>query len=117
MPARTFTRATIKWRACVYCGRDFPDSRKNRKYDTKTCRTNASRIRKRHKVIAKRGGRCEDCGKVFDHEYATPFYVLKDGRVVCGADLSRRSREKFHLRWPRGKTGYKKSKPPSRRLH
>ncbi len=110
MPARTFTRETIRWKSCVYCGDDFPDSRKNRIYDKASCRVIASKIRKRHGAIAKRGGRCEDCGKRFDPEFESPFFVLQNGTVVCGSDLSRRSREKFRLRWPKGKKGYQKPK-------
>lgn len=107
MPA--LKRKDLKWRDCELCGNRFPKTRKDRKYDTRSCRNNASRIKKRLGAIAKRGGKCETCPKVFDAEYDRSFFVLQDGTVLCGECLSRRSREKFYLRWPRGVKGYKKS--------
>lgn len=94
MPARRFNRHNVRWRACEYCGNDFPDSRRNRRFDKDTCRRNAFRVKRRLKAIEAQGGQCKDCGKRFDPEYAAPFFVLQDGTVVCGTDLSRRSRVK-----------------------
>jgi methionyl-tRNA synthetase len=112
MPARTFTRQTIKWRPCEACGREFPDSRKDRRFDRASCRVKVCRAKKRLGAIEAKGGKCQDCGKKFDQKWPAPFFVLKDGTVLCGADLSRRSREKFYLRWPKGQKGYRATLKP-----
>lgn len=93
MPARTFTRKTIRWRMCAHCGTSFPDSRKDRRYCKRSCKQTAHRLRQREGAIQAQGGKCGDCGKVHDPDYGDPFFLLRDGSVVCGWDLARRARE------------------------
>lgn len=98
MPARRFTRETIRWRECEYCGNKFPDSRKNRRYDKASCRVGALRAKRRLDAIERRGGQCQDCGQKYDSNFPYPFFILQDGTVLCRYDFSRRSREKRQKR-------------------
>jgi predicted nucleic acid-binding Zn ribbon protein len=113
---RRFTAATIRWKDCEYCFERFPDSRKNRLFCSAQCQESMRRRRQRKAAIIAAGGKCHDCGTKYDPDYGH-FFILKDGTVVCGRDFSRRSREKFWQRWPKGKKGYESPKPPAKRLY
>ena len=95
MPTRKFNRSNIRWRSCEHCSRDFPDSRKNRRFcNRNACKRNACRRRKRDEAIAAAGGKCIDCGRPYDADAPGMFCLLSDGSPVCRKDFSRRSRER-----------------------
>lgn len=102
-------------KVCAYkpCGRAFKAFRSTAQYCCDQCRIGAHNARnnpygkRRAKLIAKLGGKCEECGSSWKL-YARRDPLTETVRLLCGTHNSALSRQLFRIRVPNATRGYAK---------